>query len=323
MAEYGYLLPTRGIVLSSEGPDELRERTRETVPRLARYAEDRGFGAGWVGDSVVAKPRLEPMTTLSAVAAATEDMTLGTAVYLPNLRHAINVAHQTATVDQISGGRLQLGVGVGIGPDVEREHEFLSVPYERRGARLDEGLDVITKLWSGEPIDHDGSAYDVDGASIGFGPADPPPILLASTGFDPDRGFPRRIRERIAAHAGGWLPLGLAPEEYETGLEEFRRIVDDAGRDPSEIVPAFYLDTVVRDSEEEALADARRFLRDYYTAWDDISDEEIRARGAFGSLERLEETLRAYEERGVESFVIRFIADDQREHLDRVASLLE
>lgn len=75
-----------------------------------------GYRSVWVGDSVLAKPRLEPLSTLAAVATATSAVELGTAVYLPVLRHPIHVAHATATVDQLSGGRLSLGLVLASGP---------------------------------------------------------------------------------------------------------------------------------------------------------------------------------------------------------------
>jgi alkanesulfonate monooxygenase SsuD/methylene tetrahydromethanopterin reductase-like flavin-dependent oxidoreductase (luciferase family) len=323
MVSYGYLAPTRGVVLGSGGQTSLAARTQADIVQVAKRAEALGFETIWVGDSVLAKPRLEPLTVLSAVATATDAAGIGSAIYLPTLRDAVNVAHQTATLDQLSGGRLELGVGVGVGPDVEAEYANLDLPYRRRGALLDESLDVITGLWTGEPIDYDGEFYQLDDASIDFQPCREPPIHIASLGFDPTEGFPRPIRERMIAHGDGWLPGGYTPETYAAGLEGLRSFLAEAGRDPDRVDAGCYVDVVLADSEEAAIEEARDFLLAYYPTWDELSDEEIRARGAYGPPERVAETLDAYREAGVERFVVRFTAANQREQLGRFAKFLD
>lgn len=327
--QFGLVLPTRGIVQTSDNRSELSERATTEVVGLAERAERLGFGAIWVGDSILAKPRLDPLATLSALAAATETVTLGTAVYLPNLRHPVNVAHQTATLDQLSGGRLALGVGVGGGPAVRHEHEQMGVPFARRGMMLDETLEVLSALWSGDPVDHNGEFYHFEDASIGFQPAGNPRIYAASKEFDPRKGFPRSIRERIANYADGWLPsapfstgISYTPEAYEAGLEAVRGFVADAGRDPDAIDPAYYLDVVVDHTEEAALSRAREFVTTYYTGVDSLTDEQVRGRGVFGPPERVREHLEWYAEAGVQSFVLRITAEDQHEQLDRLANVL-
>lgn len=315
MATYGYLLPTRGIVQSGEDAQSIAAGAEADVVGLARRAEALGFEGVWVGDSVLAKPRLEPLTTLAAVASATDAVDLGTAVYLPHLRHAVHVAHLTATVDQLGGGRLALGVGVGIGPDVAAEHTNLDVAYGRRGRRLDELLDVVRALWTGEPVDHNGDAFELDDASIGFEPVREPPLYVASAAFDPGEEVPNPIAARIVEHGDGWLPIASSPEAYAAGLAEIRQRLDAAGRDPGAIDPAYYVDVVIDENEDVALETARRFYDAYYPAWDTLSDEDIRARGAFGPAAEVAQTLADYADAGVETFVVRFTARQQRAQL--------
>lgn len=329
MTTFGYLLPTRGIVFSSTSNAELTARASADVVGLARRAEALGYGAVWVGDSVLAKPRLEPLVTLAAVAATTDAIELGTAVYLPALRHPVHVAHATATLDQLSGGRLSLGVGVGVRPPEREEMEQLGVDYELRGATLNETLAVVSKLWEGEPVDHDGERYELDGASIGFEPARAPEIYVASAAFSPSEGFPPTVRRRLAAHGDGWLPIAMAPEEYAAGLERIRELLAEAGRPRNAVDPAYYVDVVLADSEAAALEEAREFYRAYYgeqVAYGSkrsLSDEEIRRRGAFGPVEAVERRLAEYVEAGVERFVVRFPAADQREQLRAFASVAD
>ena len=329
MTTFGYLLPTRGIVFSSTSTAELTARASADVVGLARRAEALGYGAVWVGDSVLAKPRLEPLVTLAAVAAATDAVELGTAVYLPALRHPVHVAHATATLDQLSGGRLSLGVGVGVRPPEREEMEQLGVDYERRGATLNESLAVVSKLWEGEAVDHDGERYELDGASIGFEPARAPRIYVASAAFSPSEGFPPTVRRRLAAHGDGWLPIAMEPEEYAAGLERIHELLAAAGRSRRALDPAYYVDVVVDDSEAAAVDRAREFYRAYYgerVAYGSkrsLSDKEIRRRGAFGPVETVERRLAEYVEAGVERFVVRFPAGDQRGQLRAFASVAD
>jgi alkanesulfonate monooxygenase SsuD/methylene tetrahydromethanopterin reductase-like flavin-dependent oxidoreductase (luciferase family) len=322
MVSYGYLLPTRGIVLTSETAATLAAKTRSDVVDASSYAEGLGFDSVWVGDSVLAKPRLEPISTLAAVASATDAVHLGTAVYLPTLRDPVHVAHQTATVDQLSGGRLSLGIGVGIGPAVAAEYANLDVPYEQRGPRMDELLEILTRLWSGETVDYDGRFYDLEEASIGFGPAGEPPIYVPSAAFDPAEDFPDPLRRRLETHADGWLPIGVEPDAYAEALESIRGFLDDAGRDPDGLDPAMYLDVVIGD-EDAAVTEAQEFYDRYYPSWDRLSPEEVHARGAFGPASEVAATLEEYEAAGVETMVVRFTASNQREQLRRFADVAD
>ena len=104
---FGYLLPTREMVMSGGVPDI------ERFIALAERAEELGFDSIWAGDSVLARPRLEALTTLAAVASRTSRAKLGTAVLLPALRHPVVLADQVANLDVLSQGRTILGVGIG------------------------------------------------------------------------------------------------------------------------------------------------------------------------------------------------------------------
>lgn len=322
MASYGYLLPTRGVVLSSRDDQALASKVQSEVIGLAKRAESHGFDAVWVGDSVLAKPRLEPLSTLAAVGAVTDSVDLGTAVYLPTLRHAVHVAHLAATADQISGGRLALGVGIGIGSDVRAEYDNLDRSYATRAPHLDELLDVITQLWGGEPIAYDGTTYELSEASIGFGPVNDIPIYVASAAFDPTDGFPDSILQRIARYGDGWLPIMLPPATYTDALDEITSTLADAGRDAALFDPAYYFDAVIHSDPQTALEEARQFFDRYYPAQDTLTDEQIQSHGAFGPPSVVKQTLEEYEAAGVDSFVIRFPARDQRQQLRRFARLV-
>ncbi|MFB6302609.1 MAG: LLM class flavin-dependent oxidoreductase [Haloferacaceae archaeon] len=323
MPTYGYLLPTRGSVLASDDDATLAAKTEADVVGLARRAEALGFGTVWAGDSVLARPRHEPLATLAAVGGATDALELGTAMYLPTLRSPVAVAHLAATVDQLSGGRLRLGVGVGSDePGVRAEHANLDVPFTDRGARLNELLDIATALCDGETVDHAGDHYRVEDADLGFGPVGDLPVYVATGGYHPEKGMPRTARERLVTHADGFLPNRLPPADYADLLDHVRRLLADAGRDPDALDAGYYIDVVIADDEATAFAEARAFYDRYYDDRDPITDEALDRRGAFGPPAAVGETLDAYVEAGAERLVVRFPTRNQRTNLRRFADLL-
>ena len=155
----GCLLPTRGLLLADRKPTDA-----ETVLRLATWAEEAGMDSVWVGDSLTAKPRLEAMTTLAAIAARTSRVRLGTAVMLMALRHPVLLAQMMGTVDLISGGRLQLGVGVGGAFNGMQQAEWRNadVPQRTRARRLEEMLEVVKGLGTGKPFSYEGRHFQMD-----------------------------------------------------------------------------------------------------------------------------------------------------------------
>src|SRR5882757_1083553 len=150
MPRLGYLLPTR---------ERIMEGVHETAPllALAEKAEALGFDSVWVGDSLLARPRHDPLTLLAAVAARVPRVELGTAVLLPALRNPVVLAQQVATLDQISEGRLILGVGIASDvPNIRTEFTAAGVPFEKRVGRMLEGLRLARALWTGQPVEWDG-----------------------------------------------------------------------------------------------------------------------------------------------------------------------
>ena len=150
MTRFGYLVPTREAVMKG---------APATAPLLdlAVRAERLGYDSVWVGDSLLARPRHDPLTLLAAIAARTEHATLGTAVLLPAYRNPVILAQQLATLDQVSEGRLVVGVGIAADrPNIRAEFEAAGVPFDKRVGRLLEGLRLMRALWRGEPVNWDG-----------------------------------------------------------------------------------------------------------------------------------------------------------------------
>ena len=146
----GYLLPTRESVMEGR-------HAAAPLLKLAETAEDLGYDSVWVGDSLLARPRHEPLTLLAGVAGRTTNIALGTAILLPALRNPVVMAHQISTLDQISDGRTIIGVGIATDQEnIRNEFMAAGVPFEKRVGRMLEGLRLCRALWSGEAVDWNG-----------------------------------------------------------------------------------------------------------------------------------------------------------------------
>ncbi|MEU6777619.1 LLM class flavin-dependent oxidoreductase [Nonomuraea angiospora] len=208
----GYLLPTRDwTVLGNHDLSALIEQ--------ARLAEELGFDSVWAGDSPVTRPRADALMMLAAVAATTNRITLGTAVLLPALRHPLLLAHQLATLDGIADGRLIVGMGGGFAhPNTEAQFEAVGVGFKRRISRMEESIDIMRRLWTGETISHQGGHFTFHDVTLDPKPVQSggPPIWLPGSG--------ERALRRAARLADGWLPYPPTPKAYAGDLNALTSI---------------------------------------------------------------------------------------------------
>ncbi len=304
----GYLLPTRELIM--EGQHE----TAATLA-LADRAEQLGLDSVWVGDSVLAKPRHDPLTLLAAIAGRTQRIQMGTAVLLPLLRNPVVLAHQLATLDQISSGRLILGLGIGADlPVVRAEFEAVGVPFEKRVGRLIEAMALYRALWSGKTVDWDGR-WQVQGARLAPKPFTPkgPPMWAAGN-------VPPALK-RAATYFDGWFPSG--PSDAAEWGKQWRTVLDDAraaGREPDALTGAAYLTLSVDDNVAKADERLNTYLSGYYNQ----PAEVIRRRqGCYaGELAGATAWLRGFVEAGATHFALRFIGDHERD-MEALAGMRE
>ena len=216
--------------------------TPELLDAVAEDAEARGIGTIWVGEHVVlfeeyssiypyaedgripAPPGsglLEPLITLTYLAGRTSTVRLGTAMLLLPQRNPVYVAKEVASLDVLSGGRVDLGVGVGW---LKEEFDALNVPWAQRGRRTDEYLEVLRTLWVDDLSAFHGETYDLPACEMFPKPIQQPHPPIHIGGETP-------AALRRAARAGqGWHTFNRSPGELATGLAELAPHLDEAGR---------------------------------------------------------------------------------------------
>ncbi|MEU8619187.1 LLM class flavin-dependent oxidoreductase [Streptomyces sp. NPDC048623] len=305
--DIGYLLPTRDQVASGSG--ELASLVAQ-----ARRAERLGLDSVWAGDSPLTRPRADPLLLLAAVAEATERVALGTAVLLPALRHPILLAHQLATLDRLSEGRLIAGMGGGFpNAGTRAQFETLGVNFDRRVSRLEETVQVMRRLWTGETVSHDGEHIAFRDVRLEPAPARPggPPVWLAGGGGPALR--------RVARLADGWLPY---PPEVTTYAREREFIERSAA--PRPVTPALYATLCLDEDPERARRRLRTSIERYYGVPLDLV-APVQALFA-GPARQAADWLASYAAAGARHLVVRLATDDHpaglEEFADRVLPLL-
>lgn len=296
----GYLLPTR------EGVMEGRHAAVPVID-LAEHAEQHGLDSVWLGDSITAKPRHDPITMMSAIAGRTKRIQMGTAVLLPLMRNPVVLAQQLATLDQLSEGRSIIGIGIGNDiPSIRAEFAASGVPFEKRVGRLIEMFKLCRELWTGEPVtwpkpDTDGR-WTLHEQSIGPKPHTPggPPIWAA--GSVPASWL------RCARYFDGYFPSGpsdpaVFKERYDTILAHAR----DEGRPDDAITGAAYLTLAINNDASKADIQLNQYLETYYNQ---PAEKLRRYQGCFtGSKSAATEWLQSWVEAGTTHFCLRIIGD--------------
>ncbi len=301
----GYLLPTR---------EQVMEGRPEGAPllALAERAEGLGFDSIWVGDSLLARPRHDPLTLLAAVAARTRKAELGTAVLLPALRNPVVLAQQIATLDQISQGRYILGVGIASDvPNIRAEFTAAGVPFEKRVGRMLEGLRLCRALWTGKPVNWNGR-WVMENSVLGPTPHRPggPPIWIG--------GMVRAARERVGRLYDGWFPNAPDAKGWGTQWREIQDIAREAGRNPADLTGAIYLTLTIDEDTARANQRMDAFMETYYGQ----PAAAMRGRQAnyAGLAAGAAAWLKSYVDEGASHLVLRFAGDPER-NMDAIARL--
>ena len=170
---------------------------------------------------------LDPVTTIAHLTAVTTRVRFATNILLAALRRPVVLAKMAATIDVLSGGRLDLGVGVGW---QREEYEAAGLSYEGRGRLLDHTIEVCQALWRNERVDFASDELTFAGIHQMPKPTQPGGVPIWTSGT-----VNARSMGRLAAYGSGWIPWGDDAADIEGGIERMRRAVSDRGRDPSEL----------------------------------------------------------------------------------------
>ncbi|MEX0786139.1 MAG: LLM class F420-dependent oxidoreductase, partial [Dehalococcoidia bacterium] len=221
--------------------------TPEYIRTLGTAAEDRGFHSIWVPEHVVLFDSyesvypyadtgkipigpesgvLDPFVVLSNLAAVTSRIRLGTGICLLPQRNPVYTAKEAATVDWLSNGRLDLGIGVGW---LREEFEALHVPFERRGERCDAYIEVMRALWCDEVSQYESEFYSLPPTRQYPKPVQQPHVPVHIGGHS------NAALRRVAEHGQGWYAFNQSPEEMRERLAKLDQLLEARGRTRSEI----------------------------------------------------------------------------------------
>lgn len=250
---FGLALPHYGFSFPDDGPI-----TFERVAAFAVEAERLGFDSVWISDHFYLSIQryggddtrhdaLEALTTLAALTQVTERVRLGTLVLGVPFRHPSMLAKMAATIDQLSGGRLDLGVGSGWYEDEFRDFGFPFGSVRERFDELEEALQVLGLLFSGDQVDFEGELFRLHRARLGPAPVQRPriPLWLGA------KGGPRSLR-LAAGHADGWnLSWKVTPDDYADKARAVDAACEMAGRDPVTLKRSLGLYALVGEDERD------------------------------------------------------------------------
>ena len=302
-----------GLSVQHSPEDSQAGRFQEHLEQV-RLAAAVGFDSVWASQHYLSAPfsYFQPIPVLSRVAAESGTMSLGTGVLLLPLHHPVEIAEQIATLDVICGGRFIFGVGLGY-RDVE--NQAMGQDPRERASRLTEALEVIERLWTGEPVSYTGRHFTLDNVRISMPPQQRPrpPIWMAANA---DGGV-----KRAARLGDAWLMNPHTTlETLERQLALFRETRQALGKRPAAEIPLIK-ECYVAPDRAAAVAEARPYLGPKYEAyrqWEQdkalpagesfASDFEALARDRFllGDPARVREEIARYRERlGVTTMIVR------------------
>jgi alkanesulfonate monooxygenase SsuD/methylene tetrahydromethanopterin reductase-like flavin-dependent oxidoreductase (luciferase family) len=320
----GLLLPNQGVVFGATTVPELLA--------LAHVAEVSGvFDGLWVGDNLLAKPRLESVTLLSALAGRTRRCRLGTACMASfPLRHPIVLAAQWGALDCLANGRTVLvacigggGTGGHIAGAFDSEYAAMQIHPGERAARLEEGIQVLRVLWTQDPATFAGKFFTFNGIAVRPRPVQRPcpPVWIANNPWvfgTPSPGTVNRQVDRVARLADGWMTVGATPEQFRATWAEITEAARGHGRPADRMENALYFNLNINEDRAAAFREAKRFLDEYYSA--DWPEGKVNLWTACGAPAECVARMRTYADAGVQTMILRFASYDQQGQLRRFLS---
>jgi probable F420-dependent oxidoreductase len=273
----------------------------ENVVNFAKKCEAMGCQSMWSIDRV-AYDNLEPLTVLAAAAGATQKIRLGTSVLLGNLRHASHVAKIVSTLDFISNGRVTLGLGFG---SRENDYKAVEIPFEHRGSRAVEQVQLMKRLWTEDKVTFKGKFYNVENLSVGPKPIQKPhpPIWTG--------GSAEVALKRAGSWADGFICGSSAIPDFPSTWEKIAGYARAAGRDPNKISKAGLTFMAIHDDQSKAV----RAVEDYVMRYYGRLRADVANTSLVGSPAAIAERMGAFLSRGLDTLIIG-VADPDPRQLD-------
>jgi len=258
------------------------------------WASEHLFHSSYIADRLGDLPYFEPLTILTAVAMATKTARLGTSVLVLPWHDPPRLGKVVATLDHISKGRVDLGVGVAL---TEDEFNNLGVDFKTRGRRTNEILEALQALWTQDIPAYKGEFYQYEGLRFSPKPLQKPypPILVG--------GSSKAALRRTARFGDGWHTLRQTPNQIAAAMPELRAMTEEAGRDPARLRISISIPVQFAAEGSSRAPGDRTSLR--------------------GSPQDIAETIHAFADAGVGEMSISFGSRDKGEHEDTLRRLAE
>ena len=255
-----------------------------------------GYESLWVWDHILLGvdppfPIIEALSLLTAVAARTRTIKLGTGILILPLRNPVVLAKQLSSIDQISGGRLILGMASGW---YKREFDAVGIDFSKRGDIMDRNLEILTRLWRDDMVDAEYPPHNLRQSVMFPKPVQKPrpPILIG--------GYVDRVLKRAAVAGDGWLTYFYTPESFAKSWNKVRAFAEEAGKDPDLLTSCNQLPIMVGER-----ADVEEPMNAWLNAeWDFASwSESTKDSAIMGTVDECVEQLRAHIDAGVHRII--------------------
>lgn len=208
--------------------------------------EELGYDSVWVWDHMLLGvepnfPIIDSLTVLTGIAARTRRIKLGTGILVLPLRNPVTLAKQLSSMDQLSEGRMLMGMASGW---YKREFDAVGIPFDKRGKLMDENLEIMNRLWTEEKVTGKYMNHDISAAVMYPKPYQQPrmPILIG--------GYVDKVLQRAATAGDGWLTYFYRPDAFKKSWDKIRNFAREGGKDPDKLMNASQLPIMVGPSRE-------------------------------------------------------------------------
>ncbi len=278
------------------------------VPAFARRAEELGFRRVTMGEHIMdgnpPRPTVLNLPAMAAAAGATHSIRVMTGIVIVPLYHPVLLAKMVASVDQVSAGRLDFGIGISGQRGTSVEFDALGISPRTRGRRTDEMLDVMKRLWTEEQVSHRGRFFEFDDVTLLPRPVQQPypPVWVS--------GRSEAAMRRAALHGDGWYPYLFTNRRIRHSNDLVRQFAAEAGRELDGFHWGLNQPTAISTDADEALGLAVRNVGERYVTPERSAEDIARALCVAGSPDDCARAMEAKIEAGVEHINLGFLSPD-------------